>query len=267
MRLFEFELTERRMADLYHNSNDGDKILSSGKINVSMPDKDIMDEPTEQEREIGPKISLTRDFHYDWAPHKFVIDQAKLASRQKIIPIDTQNPTYDERRVESEEYVLKPIPLDMIKAVILPDINKGYLNNLEVARLALAKNIPVYVGSHPRKLTQITADDVDSGPPKGAYAVVTDPGLSPFEEGDYLTKAQLKAALDDDDDGDYDFEYDILENFADGKNPGRKGLSQRVGIPKGATIAQLEKAAKAGGEKGRLARWQLNMRRGRKKGK
>lgn len=57
----------------------------------------------------------------------------------------------------------------------------------------------------------------------------------------------------------------VEENFADGKNPGRKGLSQRVGIPKNATIAQLEKAAKAGGEKGRMARWQLNMRRGRKK--
>ncbi len=54
------------------------------------------------------------------------------------------------------------------------------------------------------------------------------------------------------------------ENFADGKNPGRKGLSQRVGIPKNATIAQLEKAAKSKGEKGRLARWQLNMRRGKK---
>lgn len=57
------------------------------------------------------------------------------------------------------------------------------------------------------------------------------------------------------------------ENFADGKNPGRKGLSQRVGIPKNATIAQLEKAAKADGEKGRLARWQLNMRQGKKKKK
>ena len=55
------------------------------------------------------------------------------------------------------------------------------------------------------------------------------------------------------------------ENFADGKNPGRKGLSQRVGIPKNATIAQLEKAAKSDGEKGRLARWQLNMRRGKKR--
>lgn len=57
----------------------------------------------------------------------------------------------------------------------------------------------------------------------------------------------------------------VKENFHDGKNPGRKGLSQRVGIPKNATIAQLEKHAKAPGEEGRMARWQLNMRRGRNK--
>jgi hypothetical protein len=55
------------------------------------------------------------------------------------------------------------------------------------------------------------------------------------------------------------------ENFKDGKNPERKGISKRVGIPKNATIAQLEKLAKAKGEKGRMARWQLNMRRGKKK--
>jgi hypothetical protein len=57
----------------------------------------------------------------------------------------------------------------------------------------------------------------------------------------------------------------VDENFDDGKNPGRKGLSQRVGIPKNATISQLEKHAKASGEEGRMARWQLNMRRGRNK--
>jgi hypothetical protein len=57
------------------------------------------------------------------------------------------------------------------------------------------------------------------------------------------------------------------ENFADGKGPGRPGDSQRHGIPKGATIAQLEKAAKAPGRKGQLARWQLNMRRGKAKAK
>jgi len=57
----------------------------------------------------------------------------------------------------------------------------------------------------------------------------------------------------------------VAENFADGKGPGRPGDSQRHGIPKGATIAQLEKAAKAPGRKGQLARWQLNMRRGQKR--
>lgn len=55
------------------------------------------------------------------------------------------------------------------------------------------------------------------------------------------------------------------ENFADGKNPQDKGDSARHGIPKGATMAQLEKAAKAPGRKGQLARWQINMRRGKKK--
>jgi hypothetical protein len=57
----------------------------------------------------------------------------------------------------------------------------------------------------------------------------------------------------------------LSENFADGKGPGRPGDSARHGIPKGATIAQLEKAAHASGRKGQLARWQLNMRRGKKK--
>ena len=59
------------------------------------------------------------------------------------------------------------------------------------------------------------------------------------------------------------------ENFADGKNPGRRGLSRRVGIPKKATLGQLEKIAKSStGERRRMAQWQLNMRRGRaRKGK
>ena len=57
----------------------------------------------------------------------------------------------------------------------------------------------------------------------------------------------------------------IEENFADGKGPGRAGDSQRHGIPKGATMAELEKATKAPGRKGQLARWQINMRRGKKK--
>jgi hypothetical protein len=57
----------------------------------------------------------------------------------------------------------------------------------------------------------------------------------------------------------------VAENFEDGRGPGRPGDSQRHGIPKGATIAQLEKASHSKGRKGQLARWQLNMRRGKKK--
>ena len=59
----------------------------------------------------------------------------------------------------------------------------------------------------------------------------------------------------------------LSENFADGKGPGRPGDSQRHGIPKGATMAELEKASHASGRKGQLARWQLNMRRGKAKAK
>jgi hypothetical protein len=58
----------------------------------------------------------------------------------------------------------------------------------------------------------------------------------------------------------------LEENFADGKKPGRKGLSKRVGIPKKATLGQLEKIAKSStGERRRMAQWQLNMRRGKAK--
>jgi hypothetical protein len=60
----------------------------------------------------------------------------------------------------------------------------------------------------------------------------------------------------------------VEENFADGKNPGRKGLSRKVGIPKKATLGQLEKIAKSStGERRKMAQWQLNMRRGKAKKK
>jgi hypothetical protein len=63
-----------------------------------------------------------------------------------------------------------------------------------------------------------------------------------------------------------DIDQPIPENFADGRNPGRKGLSKRVGIPKKATLDQLEKIAKSStGERRRMAQWQLNMRRGKAK--
>jgi hypothetical protein len=60
----------------------------------------------------------------------------------------------------------------------------------------------------------------------------------------------------------------VNENFADGKKPGRKGLSKRVGIPKKASLSQLQKIASSStGERRRMAQWQLNMRRGKAKKK
>lgn len=56
----------------------------------------------------------------------------------------------------------------------------------------------------------------------------------------------------------------VMENFADGSGPGRPGDSQRYGISKGATMTELEKASHSKGRKGQLARWQINMRRGKK---
>lgn len=58
----------------------------------------------------------------------------------------------------------------------------------------------------------------------------------------------------------------LSENFADGKKKGRKGMSKRVGIPKKASLSQLQKIASSStGERRRMAQWQLNMRRGKAK--
>ena len=60
----------------------------------------------------------------------------------------------------------------------------------------------------------------------------------------------------------------VAENFADGRDPQHKGDSARHGIPKHATIAQLEKirsSKTASPRKKQLAHWQINMRRGRAK--
>lgn len=58
------------------------------------------------------------------------------------------------------------------------------------------------------------------------------------------------------------------ENFADGKNPGRKGLSKRMGVNTKASVSSLRKTAKnSSGEKQRMAHWLANMKAGRAKNK
>jgi hypothetical protein len=63
-------------------------------------------------------------------------------------------------------------------------------------------------------------------------------------------------------------EQDIEENFADGKNPGRKGLAKRVGVNTKASVSDLRKTAKnSSGEKQRMSHWLANMKAGRAKAK
>jgi hypothetical protein len=60
--------------------------------------------------------------------------------------------------------------------------------------------------------------------------------------------------------------YNVGENFADGKKPGRKGLAKRSGVNTKASVSSLRKTAKnSSGEKQRMAHWLANMKAGRAK--
>jgi hypothetical protein len=62
--------------------------------------------------------------------------------------------------------------------------------------------------------------------------------------------------------------YNVGENFADGKKPGRKGLAKRSGVNTKASVSSLRKTAKnSSGEKQRMAHWLANMKAGRAKNK
>jgi hypothetical protein len=63
-----------------------------------------------------------------------------------------------------------------------------------------------------------------------------------------------------------DQQNELDENFADGKNPGRKGLAKRMGVNTKASVSSLRKTAKnSSGEKQRMAHWLANMKAGRAK--
>jgi GNAT superfamily N-acetyltransferase len=63
-------------------------------------------------------------------------------------------------------------------------------------------------------------------------------------------------------------EQNVWENFADGRNPGRKGLAKRSGVNTKASVSSLRKTAKnSSGEKARMAHWLANMKAGRAKAK
>jgi|688.fasta_scaffold02406_6 hypothetical protein len=64
----------------------------------------------------------------------------------------------------------------------------------------------------------------------------------------------------------YGLSKKVDENFADGKNPGRKGLAKRVGVNCKQPVSKLRSIAKnSSGERQRMAHWCANMKSGRNK--
>jgi len=63
-------------------------------------------------------------------------------------------------------------------------------------------------------------------------------------------------------------QQDVEENFADGKKPGRRGLSKRMGVNCKQSVSKLRSIAKhSSGERQRMAHFCANMKSGRRKSK
>jgi hypothetical protein len=108
-------------------------------------------------------------------------------------------------------------------------------------------------------LDSIKPGELGSGPPSTVFAFGSEDLENMYSHE--LTRLGLKTH-----DLDEPGEEDIDENFADGKNPGRKGLSKRVGVNTKASVSDLRKTAKnSSGEKQRMAHWLANMKAGRAK--
>ena len=139
----EYIVHEGRDADLYHVTDDTGVmgILRSGSIKPKLIYTD-MDRGAGEEVDIGPRISLTRDFDFDLGEFKLIIDQRKLAQTHKIIPF-TPEEMRDEVENEAEEYVQKPIPIDYIKAIHLEFDDDA---TDELKQLAKRAGIPLVTG-------------------------------------------------------------------------------------------------------------------------
>lgn len=61
-------------------------------------------------------------------------------------------------------------------------------------------------------------------------------------------------------------DFTLIENFADGKKSGRKGLAKRMGVNCKQSVSKLRKIAKnSSGERQRMAHWCANMKGGKNK--
>jgi hypothetical protein len=233
----------------------------------------------------GGRKPLASGFAGDWEyPVLYAIFSRPRAKKlaEDAAPLDKPTPSVAElarkHQVDeqgspsSDDYIdddLLDDALGMLKANISDGlrfmINYGItLKHIPAARPVIDKKKSMVIKHILKKFNSVMVKDI----PEGRLAVELDdlqgsvddlielgvswPELDTIKEGLRSARAASDSST-------------VAENFADGKGPGRPGDSQRHGIPKGATIAQLEKHAKRPGRAGQLARWQLNMRRGKAK--
>lgn len=116
-----------------------------------------------------------------------------------------------------------------------------------------------------RELTQPTASTVDEAKKRKRKARRTLGMPAAYGPGPYGGYGYY-AGYSGEGGGDGGGESVENENFADGKNPGRKGLAKRSGVNTKASVSSLRKTAKnSSGEKQRMAHWLANMKAGKAK--
>ena len=195
------------------------------------------------------------NFDFEW-------HEVEEQSRMKQVPVDVRQ--YYQKHFPNKDAWLKAVQNG--KAVVVPPDHAYEIRNAPFDKASLQK-VLAPTGHEgpigPAKEKRVN-DLFDKGQVEMPIILKTSQGLwliggkTRLGTANYVKGLPAKVWL-------ISGEQGVAENFADGKGPGRPGDSQRHGIPKGATMAQLEKASHAKGRKGQLARWQLNMRRGRKK--
>jgi len=141
------------------------------------------------------------------------------------------------------------------------DAQRIFATVLDAIQKYIKKYKPERLSFSASKSVDMDADDVEHFNPESRAKLYT--RLVQRYAGTWGYQAQVS------DEGDvviYQLTRTIAENFADGKNPGRKGLSKRMGVNTKASVSSLRNTAKhSSGEKQRMAHWLANMKAGRAK--
>ena len=228
-------------------------------------------EPATPEKELSPRAKLAKritapkpkaDYNYEIVNKSSGRAIEKLYATGNADAHETFVNWARDRSLDPADYVVRRI--DQEVRDLAPDVGQNFSTNPNPTapiadQVRMPNGVPVWevYERGNGNVVHVVADHTQREAHQQAQTWLTGMGI----EDPSLFAVRPKILQQ----GERNLSPTVSENFADGKGPGRPGDSQRHGIPKGATMAELEKASHASGRKGQLARWQLNMRRGHKK--